>query len=97
MTQQVSDSQVLLAQSQYEILAEIARSSDSTISDVTREVVRLGLEAFQQQQLKRQEALERLNQRRLEYHRLNGIYPEDIVAQVRAEREKQIERVMKGE
>ncbi len=56
MTQQVSDSQVLLAQSQYETLAEIARLQDSTISDVTREVVRLGLEAFQQQQQQRQEA-----------------------------------------
>jgi len=97
MTQQVSDSQVLLAQSQYETLAEIARLQDSTISDVAREVVRLGLEALQQQQQQRQEALDHLKLLREEIYQTHGMYPGDIVAQVRAEREKNMETMLKGE
>ena len=95
MTEQDHGSQVLLEPEQYATLAQLAGLQGSTISDVAREVVRLGLEALQKQ--KRMEALERLNQRQLEYHRLHGMYPGDIVAEVRTEREKQIDRVMRGE
>ncbi len=95
MTEQDYGSQVLLEPEQYKTLAQLAGLQGSTISDVAREVVRLGLEALQKQ--KRMEALERLNQRQLEYHRRHGMYPGDIVAEVRTERQKQIERVMRGE
>lgn len=63
---------------------------------MAQKVVQLGLEALRQQQQQSQEALERLNQRRLEYHRINGMYAGDLIAEVRAEREKQIDRVMRG-
>lgn len=97
MTERDHSSQVLLEPEQYEALAQLASLQGSTISDVAQQVVRLGLEALQKQKQQRMEALERLNQRRLEYHQMHGMYPGDPVAEVRAEREKQIERVMRGE
>lgn len=60
--------------------------------------MRLGLESFEDRQKARQmEILERLNKTREEIYRTHGMYPGDIVAEVRAEREKQIDRVMRGE
>lgn len=92
-----TDTQVLLAPEQYETLAELAGREGRTISEIAREMVRLGLETREKQKQHNLEILERLTQRRMEYHRLHGMYPGDLVAEVRAEREKQIDRVMRGE
>ena len=42
-------------------------------------------------------ALERLNAIREEIQQSHGIYPGDLIAEVRAEREEQIERIIAGE
>lgn len=96
MTEHYQGYKSILEPEQYEALAQLASKQGRTLADVAREVVRLGLESLQQKQ-QRLETLERLNQRRLEYHRMHGMYPGEPVAEVRAEREKQIERVMRGE
>lgn len=98
MTAQTQQSQILLPPEQYETLAQIATKQGRTISEVVQEMVRLGLESFKEQHKVRQmEILERLNKTREEIYRTHGMYPGDIVAEVRAEREKQIDRVMRGE
>lgn len=95
MTKPDRSSHLVLEPDQYEILAQMARQQGSTISDVVREVVRLGLESLKKQQ--RQTVLNQLAQMRQEIYQTHGIYPGDIVAEIRAEREKQINRVMRGE
>lgn len=98
MSEQNPQSQILLESEQYQKLAQMATNQGRTISEVAQEIVRLGLESFEaRQKAHPMEILERLNQRRLEDYRKHGIYPGDIVAEVRAEREKQIDRVMRGE
>lgn len=44
-----------------------------------------------------EKALERLNAIREEIQQSHGIYPGDLIAEVRAEREEQIERIIAGE
>jgi DNA polymerase III delta subunit len=95
MTQPDRSVGLVLEPEQYETLAQIARQQGSTIPDVVREVVRLGLESFKKQQ--RQKALERLVQMRQEIFQNSGIYPGNIVSEVRAAREKQIDRIIRGE
>ena len=97
MPQSDRNTSVLLLPEQYNTIAELANTQDRTISEVVRDIIRLGLETLERENANHQETLERLNQRRLEYHRLNGTYPGDPIAEVRAERERQIETVIKGE
>ncbi|KAB8315051.1 hypothetical protein SD81_034220 [Tolypothrix campylonemoides VB511288] len=93
MTEQNNSSQVVLEPEQYETLAQLASKQNRTISDVAQEVVRLGLESLEIKKQRRKEALERLEQMREEIYRTHGMYPGDPVAEVRTEREKQIDRV----
>lgn len=93
MTEQNNSSQVVLEPEQYETLAQLASKQGRTISDVAQEVVRLGLESLEIKKQRRKEALERLEQMREEIYRTHGMYPGDPVAEVRTEREKQIDRV----
>jgi len=88
---------VLLAPEQYETLAQMASQEGRSISDLAQEMVRLGLETREKQKQHNLEILDRLTQRRIKYHRQHGMYPGDLVAEVRAEREKQIDKVMRGE
>ncbi|MBD2778026.1 hypothetical protein [Iningainema tapete] len=97
MSEQHNSSQLVLEPEQYAALEQLASKQNRPISDVAREVVRLGLESLEHKKQQRKEALERLEQRRLEIYRVHGMYHGDPVAEVRAEREKQIERVMRGE
>lgn len=97
MTEQHNSSQLVLEPEQYEALAQLASKQNRTVSDVARQVVRLGLESLEQKKQQRKEALERLEQMRQEIYQKHGMYEGDPVAEVRAEREKQIDRVMRGE
>ena len=83
---------------QYATLTQLATQQDRTISEVAVEVVRLGLETLKQRGDRQpQKALERLNLLREEIQQTHGIYSGDLVAEVRTEREEQIERLIAGE
>lgn len=97
MTEQAQGFQVLLDSQQYETIAQLASLQNRTISDVVQQVVRLGLEALQEQKQQRQEALNCLESLRQEIYQTHGMYPGDIVAEIRAQREKDIEQMLKGE
>ncbi|MBF2008588.1 MAG: hypothetical protein IGS49_24870 [Chlorogloeopsis fritschii C42_A2020_084] len=97
MVEQNQSSQLVLEPEQYKMLAKLAKKQGRTINDVVREVVRLGLESLELRKQRRKEALERLEQTRQEIYRTQGMYQGDPIAEVRAEREKQIDRVLRGE
>ncbi len=94
MTEQNNSSQLVLEPEQYETVAQLASKQNRTISDVAQEVVYLGLESLELKKQRRKEAWERLEQMRQEIYPTHGMYPGDPAAEVRAEREKQIDRVM---
>ncbi|GAB1545225.1 hypothetical protein NUACC21_79010 [Scytonema sp. NUACC21] len=97
MSEQYRSSHIVLKPEKYEAIAQLANNQDRPISEVATEVVRLELETLEQRKQGKKESLERLNQRRLEYHHQHGFYPGDPVAEVRAEREKQIDTVIREE
>ncbi len=97
MTEQAQGFQVLLDSQQYETLAQLASLQNRTVSDVVQQVVRLGLEALEEQKQQRQEALNCLECLREEIYQTHGMYPGDIVAEIRTQREKEIEQMLKGE
>ena len=100
MTEQQRHPPLVLEPEQYAVLTQLAARQHQTISEVTVEVVRLGLEALRhakQRQRLPQEALKRLNALRDEIQQTHGIYPGDLVTEARVEREEQIERIIAGE
>ncbi len=97
MNEENKSSQLVLEAEQIDALTQLASKQGRTISDVARFVVRLGLKSLELTKQRRYVALERLEQMRQEIYRTHGMYPGDPVAEVRAEREKQIDRVMRGE
>lgn len=94
MTQSVNPPQILLEPEQYELLQQIAQAHGSTVVAVVREVVQLGLESLQNKKQQRREALERLNRIRQEIQQTHGMIADDLVTQVRTEREAQIEQML---
>jgi archaellum biogenesis ATPase FlaH len=94
MTQSVNPPQILLEPEQYEMLQQIAQAQGSTVVAVVQEVLRLGLESLQKQKQQRREALQRLNRIRQEIQQTHGMIADDLVAQVRREREAQIEQML---
>jgi predicted DNA-binding protein len=97
MAEQHQSSQIVLEPEQYEKLAQLANERGRTLSEVAQEIVRLGLESIERRKAEQMAILERLNRRRLEYERTHGMCQGNPVAEVRAERENQIDRVMRGE
>jgi predicted DNA-binding ribbon-helix-helix protein len=91
--------QLLLESEQHEALAEIARQEGRSISDLVREIVRQHLVERDKQarQLRELEALEGLSQIREKLREEYGVYPEGLLAEVREEREEELERVGRGE
>jgi hypothetical protein len=82
--------QILLEPEQHHRLAEIARREGSSISEVTRRVIRAGLLALQNQDevwQKRMEALEQLRTIR----ETSLPYAGDLVAESRDERDAEID------
>ncbi len=89
--------QILLEPEQHETLQKIAEREGRSLSDVAREVIQIGIEVRESDDeviwRKRQEALEHLNRIREEIREQHGVYEGNLIAEVRAEREKQINRV----
>jgi hypothetical protein len=93
--------QILLEPEQHQTLQEIAHREGQSISEVAREVIRLGLEVLEMDSEslwhKRLSALERLSQIRQEIQEERGIYQGNLVDEARAERQRQIDNLGKAE
>ena len=90
--------QVLLESEQHEALAAIAEQEGRSISDVLREIVREHLVERDREarNLDALQAVEKLTRIRESVEQRYGTCPRDLVAEVRAEREAEMERVRQG-
>lgn len=91
--------QLLLESEQHKALAEIAEQEGLSISALVREIVRRHLAERSQQAriLTALQAIERLTQIRATLKEERGIYQGDPVAEVRADWEKDVDRIWRGE
>ncbi len=91
--------QLLLESEQHEALAQIAAQEGRSISDLVREIVRQHLAERTQEveRLSALQAIDRLTQIRVGLQKEHGIYQGDPLAEVRAERDKEVERIWRGE
>ncbi len=91
--------QLRLEPEQHRALSEIAKREGRSISDVVREIVRQHLKEQEKAAQREQalEALEELTRMRKQIEARHGILPGNPVAEARAERERDIERVLRGE
>ena len=87
--------QILLEPEQHRTLAEIADREGRSISEVVREIVGHYLvEREQETQLQREmQAIKTLSQIRRQIEQKHGVYQGDLLAEIRAEREQEIDRV----
>jgi hypothetical protein len=99
MSERMYRAQILLEPEQHKVLAEIADRENRSISDVVREILREYLAGKQETvRLEREmKALERLHQIREEGIERYGVYQGDLIAESRAERDDEVERVWRGE
>jgi hypothetical protein len=91
--------QILLEQEQHDALKGIAHKEGQSLSEVVRGIVRQYLaeqeaDARLQQEL---QALQDLTRIRTQIREQHGVYQDDLLAEVRAEREQDVERVWRGE
>jgi hypothetical protein len=91
--------QLLLELEQHQALAEIAQREGRSISDLVREIVRQHLVEKDEAARKHREmqAIEELTQIRERLKEEHGVYQGDLLAEVRAEREEEVERIWRGE
>lgn len=91
--------QLLLEPEQHQALVEIAQREGRSVSDLVREIVRQHLVARDQEARKQREmrAIEELTQIRQRLKEEHGVYQGDLLAEVRAEREEEMERIWRGE
>ena len=90
--------QILLEQQQHQALSRIARREGRSMSELVREIVGGYLEE-QEQQARLQKALqaiEQLTQTRGRLREQHGILPAELLAEARAEREQDLERVWRS-
>jgi hypothetical protein len=91
--------QLLLEAEQHEALASIAKEEQRSISDLVREIV--GRHLAERERLARNvgalQAIERLTQIRTRLQEEHGLFPGDPLADVRAERQGDVERVWRGQ
>jgi metal-responsive CopG/Arc/MetJ family transcriptional regulator len=87
--------QILLEPEQHRTLAQIAEKEGRSISEVVREIVGQYLvEREQETQLQREmQAIDTLTQIRRQIEQKHGVYQGDILSEIRAEREQEIDRV----
>jgi predicted DNA-binding protein len=98
MTGQKQRTQILLEPEQHKALVEIARQEERSISDIVRHMISQHLEE-RTRDAKRQraiDALDRLTRLREKVEQRSGVYQDDLVAEARAERNEQMERVWSG-
>jgi metal-responsive CopG/Arc/MetJ family transcriptional regulator len=91
--------QILLEPEQHRTLADIAEKEGRSISEVVREIVGQYLvEREQETQLQKEmQAIETLTQIRRQIERKHGVYQGDLLAESRAEREQEFERIWNQE
>jgi heterodisulfide reductase subunit C len=93
--------QILLEPEQHNTLQEIAHREGHSISEVAREVIRLGLQALEMDSenlwAKRMVALEELSQLRQEIQEERGTYQGNLVDEARDERKRQLDNPGKAE
>lgn len=91
--------QILLEQEQHDALKQIAREDGQSLSAVVREIVRQYFAERENDARKKRElqALENLARIRTQIREQHGIYQGDLLADVRAEWEQDLERVWRGE
>jgi len=91
--------QILLEFEQHQALTEIARGQGRSLSDLVREIVGQYLTEGDQEALLQREvqAIETLTRIRRQLQAQHGTLSADLLAEVRAERERDIEWVWRGE
>ena len=87
--------QILLEPEQHQALTDIAQHEGRSISDLVREIVRQYLAQREQADRQRTEmrAIQELTQIRKQLQEQHGVYQVDLLTEVRAEREQDVERV----
>lgn len=86
--------QFVLDDDQYEQVVRLAADQERTIPELVHDLVDLGLERHQRRGLERMKALRELNALRQSVEARQGAYSGDLVAEARAERERQIDAVL---
>ncbi len=86
--------QLLLDPDQYQAVVQLAAAQHRPISEVVREFIDLGLEQLRRHREQKLQTLDELNAMRHELEARSGFYPGDLVAEGRAERERQMEAVL---
>ena len=91
--------QILLESEQHQALAEIAEREGRSISDLVREILRQHLAERRQQaeQLAAVQAIEQLARIRGRLQEEYGMYQGDLLTEVRAEWEEDVERTWQGD
>jgi len=91
--------QILLEEQQHRALARIAEQEGRSISDLVREIVRDHLAQRDQEARTPSElqALEQLSWIRGRLQEEHGTYQGDLLAEVRTERQEDMDRVWRGE
>jgi hypothetical protein len=91
--------QLLLESEQHEALARIAEEEGRSISDLMREIVRQHLAEREKETEVRDalQAIEDLTKIRARIREEHGVYQGDLLAEVRAEREEDVERTWRQE
>ena len=89
--------EVIVEASQHEQLMRLAQAKGQSVSAVIREMIDEGLDQRRGKKEEWREALEELTKTRQEIEREHGIITRDFLAEVRAEREQDMERVWRGE
>ncbi len=94
-------SQLLITPTLRQRLERIARREGRSLSDVARRALQVGLDAMEGQsdeaRQRRLNALHALSELRAEVKARYGVYEGDLIAEIRQEREKDLERIWKGE
>ena len=91
--------QILLEPKQHRALSEIAEHEERSISDIVRESVQIYLAARERETQRERalQALQDLTAIRQHLQEQQGIFDGDLVAQIRQEREQDVERVWRNE
>lgn len=91
--------QILLEPEQHRILTEIAQREGRSISELVREILRqyLAEKDREAQRHREMQAIEGLTQIRHRLREKHGVYQGDLLAEARAERDEEMERVWRGE
>lgn len=86
--------QILLEPEQHVALQKIAHRHGQSISEVAREVIRLGLQVIEEDEnvlwRRRMEAVDKLGQLRRSIQEKHGVYQGNLVEEAREERDRQL-------